>query len=152
MQFTPRFLALAIGLALAPFSALAQDIELVTEATVTFQVTFGTSITTNNGQTGTGRIDTTKAYNSVLPNADIIRSLLGLTPTDSIAGWRLAAVRPLAADLNEIDTSFALYLVNDSQNIHTPVPRISSPSCRPARLSFRVSFSHPSLLPPSSTP
>lgn len=126
MQLKPRFLALALGLALAPFSALAQDVELVTEAGVTFQLTFGTSITTTNGQTGTARVDTTRAYSSALPHNDVIRSLrnilLAIPTTNDITGWRLAAVRPLSADLLEIDTSFYLYLVNDSQNIRLLVP------------------------------
>jgi len=115
MQLKPRFLTLALGLALAPFTAaFAQDIELITEAPVTFQVTFGTSITTNNGKTGSARVDTTRSYNSALSTPDIIRGLLGLSASDSITGWRLAAVRSLPADDYEVDSEFYLYLVNDS--------------------------------------
>jgi hypothetical protein len=128
MQLKPRFFTLALGLALAPFAAQAQDIELVTEATVTFQGTFGTSITSNNGKTGTLRVDTTRAYNSTITTPEILRSLLiQLTaeteePTDNITGWRFAAVRPSAADVNEIDTTFYLYLVNDTANRRIAVP------------------------------
>jgi hypothetical protein len=141
MQLKPRFLTLALGLALAPFAAQAQDIELVTEATVTFQVVFGTSVTTTNGSVGVARIDTTRAYNSTITTPDIIRNLLiRLTadtdePVSDITGWRLAAVRPSAADYDayvvprfalfyaaDIDTKFYLYLVNDTLNRRILVP------------------------------
>jgi hypothetical protein len=128
MQLKPRFFTLALGLALAPFAAQAQDIELVTEATVTFQGTFGTSITSTNGQTGALRVDTTRAYNSTITTPEILRNLLiQLTagteaPTDNITGWRFAAVRPSAADREEIDTTFNLYLVNDAANRRIAVP------------------------------
>ena len=122
MQLKPSFLTLAFGLALAPFAAQAQDIELVTEATVTVQGTFGTSVTTTNGKTGTARVDTTRSYNSTISTPDVIRSLLELSPTDSIEGWRLAAVRALPADQVEVDFSFYLYLVNETLNERRRVP------------------------------
>lgn len=121
MQFKPRFLTLALGLALAPLSSIAQDIRLLGESSVTFVLNFSTSVTTRVGS-GVSRIDTTKSYNSALPQADLIRGLLGLTADANVSSWRLAAVRPLAADLFEVDTTFALYLVNDSLNIRQAVP------------------------------
>lgn len=122
MHLKPRFLALAIGLALTSLAARAQDIELVSEANVTFQCTFGTSITTTNGKSGGDRVDTTRSYTSSVLNEDILRSLLGLAPTDSVSGWRFAAVRPLPADEAEVDFVFNLYLVNDTLNQRIAVP------------------------------
>lgn len=118
MQLKPRLLAAAFGLALAPLAASAQDIPLVTEAPVEFEITFSTSVTKETGE-GVARVDDTKAYRSIIRAVDIIKSFIAdgtideTPPIDanSHLGWSLVAVRSAPADLYEVDTEFFLYAI-----------------------------------------
>lgn len=130
MHIKPRLLLAAFGLALVPLAASAQDIELVTEAPVTFEVVFGTSVTTNNGQVGVARKDVTRAYNSTITTTQILESLktAGHITTADVVGWRLVAVRPAPADLYDVDTAFTLYAVKVENNVITQRVHIPSDS------------------------
>lgn len=130
MHIKPRLLLASLGLAFVPFAASAQDIELVTEAPVTFEVVFGTSLTTTNGQVGVARKDVTRAYNSTITTTQILEGLKsdGFITDDSVVGWKLVAVRPAPADLYEVDTEFALYAVKVENNAITQRVYIPSSS------------------------
>lgn len=113
MQLKPRLALAALGLVLAPFVASAQHIELVTEAPVTFELTFNTFVTSTNGLVGAARVDTTRSYNSTITTNDILTALKteGLITDASTVGYRLVAVRPLPADLIYVNTEFQLYAI-----------------------------------------
>lgn len=113
MHLKPRSLLAAFGLFLAPFAASAQDIQLITEASVTFEVTFGTSLTTTNGKDGNERVDTTRGYLSTITNRDILESLhsAGIITNGVPSNWRLIAARSAPADVAYVDTDFLLYAI-----------------------------------------
>lgn len=118
MHIKPRLLLASLGLALVPLAASAQDIELVTEAPVTFEVVFGTSVTTTTG-TGVTRKDVTRAYNSAITTTQILEGLKteGLITEDNVVGWRLVAVRSAPADLYEVHTDFSLYAIKENNDV-----------------------------------
>lgn len=129
MQLQPRSFFAALGMMLAPLAASAQHIQLLTEAPVTFTVTFNTSITTSNNKTGSLRVDTTKAYSSVIGNPEILDGLksAGLITTPTTAGWRLVAVRGAPTLYQEINSDFYLYAINETV---TPATRVAVPSSK----------------------
>lgn len=140
MFMKPRALLASLGLASLPFAASAQDIELVTEAPITFQLVFGTNHTTTNGQIGATRRDVTRSYSSIVGNPQILEALRtsGLIEDPTTAGWQLRAVRSAPADLNEVGTSFFLYVVkpqSDGDGTDTSV-RMRVPSAFFASSSF----------------
>ncbi len=128
MHLKPRFLLAALGFALAPFTASAQDIELITEARVTFEITFGTSLTTTNDKAGAERVDTTRGYLSTITNREIAEALrtAGHIPDTASTNWDFVAVRPAPADVNYVDTDFYLYAVKTVGTTITERVRIPS--------------------------
>lgn len=143
MQTPTRFALAALGLVLAPLAATAQHIELITEADVTFVVTYTTSVTTKTG-TGAQRKDSTRSIVSKLPapQVEIIKAMQALDlidEQDGPAGWTFLAVRSAPADLeseiksDEVNSEFALYAAKGSQRV--PVPEsIFSLSASPSYL------------------
>jgi hypothetical protein len=121
MKLRPRLALAAFALVLAPLAASAQEIELITEAPVTFQLTFGTSVTTTNGLSGAARVDTTRSYNSVIGNAEILDSLKldGLITDTTTANWRLVALRSAPSDVVYVNTEFLLYAIKVVNNVVT---------------------------------
>jgi hypothetical protein len=129
MHLKPRPILAALSLALAPFVASAQDVELITEARVTFEITFGTSVTTTNGQAGENRVDTTRGYLSTITNRQILESLRdqGFITTADVSNWTFVAVRPAPGDVDFVDSEFVLYAVEIVNNQIQPETRVRVP-------------------------
>jgi hypothetical protein len=126
--------------------ALAQHIELISEADVTFSVTYQTSVPTTTG-TGATRSVSTRVLVSKLSNADIIKSIVkelkdaqnNPVETDPAApGWSFLAVRSLPADLYEVNGDFALYAAKGTQRVAVPTALFSA-SANPSYLGITPS-------------
>ena len=85
---------------------------------MTFEITFGTSLTTTNGQSGDTRVDTTRGYLSTITNREILESLRteGYITDQFSTNWRFVAVRPAPGDVNYVDTDFYLYAIKVVNN------------------------------------
>lgn len=112
MKSPTRILLSALGLAGAAASASAQHYEYITEAPVTFEITFGTHVRAADDETLTKF--TTKPITSRLGNQDILKQLKadGVLPADAdVTQWLLIAARAAPADRNVINGTFELYAV-----------------------------------------
>lgn len=121
MNLTPRNIVLALGFAFTALAARAQHIELLTEANITFEITFGTDSTVTTGS-DTTRVDTTTSITSRLSQANILEALreAGYITTTTITGWSLKAVRPAPSDVFYVDSDYSLYAVNGDTRVRIP--------------------------------
>ncbi len=121
MKLTPRNIALGLGFAFTALAARAQHIELLTEANITFEITFGTDSTVTAGADAT-RVDTTTSITSRLSQANILEALreAGIITDTSISGWSLKAVRSAPSNIYYVDSSYSLYAVKGDTRIRVP--------------------------------
>lgn len=121
MNLTPRNIVLALGLAFTALAARAQHIELLTEANITFEITFGTDSTITTGS-GATRVDNTTSITSRLSQANILEALRedGHITDESITGWSLKAVRAAPSDIFYVDSSYSLYAVKGDTRVRIP--------------------------------
>jgi hypothetical protein len=140
MHLKPRHLLAALGLLSAVLPASAQLVELITEAPVTIELTFGTATKTSTG-TGSSRADVTTAYTSRITNAQILEALRlrGDIPDPTIANWSLYAVRGAPSDLAYINARFFLYAVKRTS---PSAPVMSSFAVPSEVFSFATNLSH----------
>jgi hypothetical protein len=98
-------------------SLFSQDINafdtLLTEAPVTFRISF-TSTNRTNKVTATGGTNTATTVVTPFTQVQFIDDLraAGIIPGETSAGWSLVAVRPAAADLVYLDSTFFIYAIN----------------------------------------
>lgn len=125
MHLRPRHLIAILGFGMFLGPVFAQEMDLLTEAPVTFQVTFTTANTTSTGTPGNETKKTATTTSRIL-QANVIQELFtsGIIPTNS--GWSLKAVRSAPADLAFVTAQFSLYAVNPAytgiEGTRIPIP------------------------------